>query len=111
MPHESSHRYYLTKGGLLFLALTVFVYIGAFNTDINLLALICATMACLFAVSFVAPYFVLRGLTARRAAPAEAYAREPMRMAFRVRNPRANASRSVMAEDVVLRGGRVILRP
>jgi len=111
MPHDSPHRYYVTKGGLLFLALAVFVYVGAFNTDINLLSLICATMTCLFAVSFVAPYFTLRGLTARRAAPAEAYAREPMRMAFRVRNPRTNASRSVTAEDVVLRGGRVVLRP
>lgn len=108
---DATHRYHMTKGGLLFLALTGFVYVGAFNSDINLLVLICATMLSFMAVSFFMPVFVLRGLTVRRALPPDVYADEPFRIALRVRNPRSNRARSVAALDEIRRGKRVLLRP
>lgn len=108
---KTIYRYHLTKGGLLFLALAAFLYLVAFNADVNLLMLLCATMVSVFFVSFAAPNFVLFRLTCRRTLPAEAYANEPFRVALRVRNPRENASRSLTGLDHVCRGKQVLLRP
>lgn len=108
---RSGYRFRFTKGGLFFLLLSAFVFMGAYNTDVNLLMLICATMLTFFGVSLAAPFRVLRKLRVRRARPAEAYAGEPFKVRLRVGNPRWFAARSIAAEDAILMGGVTVLRP
>lgn len=111
MSAKSRYSYRITKGGLLFGTMTAAIYVGAYNTDINLLILICSTMISVLLASLVLPNFGLLGLSCRRTLPAEAYANEPFRVSVRVRNPRASKSRSLTALDAVSLGRRVLMRP
>ena len=99
------------RGGLFFMLLAAMVFAGAYNTDINLLMLVCAAMLTILLVSLVAPRWNLMRLRPRRALPAEAYAGEPFKVHIRVRNDGWLPAFALAAGDFIRLGRRDVLRP
>ena len=100
-----------TRGGLFFLLLAAMVFVGAYNTDINLLMLICSAMLTVMLMSIVAPHWNLMRLSPRRSLPSEVYAGEPFRVHIRLRNAGWIPAFSLAAEDAIRLGKREVARP
>ena len=92
----------LSRAGTLLLAIAVLVGVVAFNSDINLLVLLCATMLSALLVSLVLPAYLMGRLHLKRALPHEAFAGEPFEVKCRVQNPGGRRAFSVVLRDTLM---------
>lgn len=79
-------RVRVTRVGVGFILLTIVVGLAAVNTGNNALFMVEATMLGALLVSGVASRHNLRGLEAAVEEPPEAYAKQPFRLGFRLKN-------------------------
>ncbi len=81
-------RLAVTRGGLIFLGMTVLFGVAAINTGTNLLYLILAMLLSLIVMSGVLSELAVKGLRLSRQVPPYVFAEEEIRVRIHVTNPR-----------------------
>jgi uncharacterized protein (DUF58 family) len=81
-------RYEITKAGVIYVLATIVIGIAALNTGNNLLYIVVAAMLAAIVVSGVASAMVLRRLELEVRLPEHVFAKRPVNVDLRLRNPR-----------------------